>query len=76
MLLVCLTGSFAKVALICLMAWFATSVENNLLLLDFAVCPLQKIVEFEWFLILLIFSFESISVERHRRFNKVSLRRI
>ena len=56
MLLVYLTGSFAKVALICLVVWFATNVADNLLLLDFAVVALQMILVFEWFLIFLIFS--------------------
>ena len=60
MLLVCLIGSFAKVALICLVVWFATNVADNLLLLDFAVCPLQAILMFEWLLIFLIFPFEPV----------------
>ena len=58
MVLVCLTASFAKVALICMVAWFATDVADNLMLLDFAVCPLQMIMVFELLLILLIFPFE------------------
>ena len=62
MLLVCLTGTFAKVALICLVAWFATNVADNFLLLDFAVWPLQMILMFEWLLIFLIFPFEPVSV--------------
>ena len=62
MLLVCLTGSFVKVALICLVASFATNVADNLMLLDFAICPLQTVLLFEWLLIFFIFPFEPVSV--------------
>ena len=62
MLLVCLICSFAKIALICLVAWFATDVVDNLLLLDFAVCPLQTILMLDWLLIFFIFPFEPVSV--------------
>ena len=58
MLLVCLIGSFAKVVLICFVAWFATDIANNLLLLDFVVCPLQMILVFELLLIFFIFPFK------------------
>jgi len=44
------------------MAWFATNLADNFLLLDFAVCPLQTILVFELLLILLIFPFEPIFV--------------
>lgn len=59
-LLVYLTGPFAKVALICLVAWFATDVANDLLLLDLAVWSFQLVLMFGLFLILLILSFEPV----------------
>ena len=64
MLLVCLISSFAKVALICLVAWFATDVAYDLLLLDFVVCPLQTILVFKLLLFFFIFPFEPVFVWR------------
>jgi len=62
-LLVCLIGSsFAKVALICFVAWFATDVIDSILLLDLAVCSFQLTLRFGLLLIPLIFPFEPVSV--------------
>ena len=51
-----------KVALISLVALFATNITDTLLFLDLIVCSFQLVLMFGLLLILLIFSFEPVSV--------------
>ena len=74
--LVCVTGSFAKVALVCFVAWFSKNLIDNLLLVDLAVCSFQLVLMFGLLLMLLVFPFERISDRRQGRLSKVSFRRI
>ena len=55
-----MTGSFAKVALVCFVAWFSTNVTDNLLLVDLVVCSFQLVLKFGLLLILFIFKHVSI----------------